>query len=257
MLRDFDTNKNLIFSIESVSSMAIMLGEDPAIACESDGNAEGVIARFRARVSAIVTKIKEFIQKVIAWIKGKFLNLLELDSITIDEELWLNTSNAIKELDSKVKLGTMDMINLSIFASMHKTITFNDETEKTVNKIKTAASNIKEKLDEVVSGKYYTNAIDRKTNGKKVTIGTSSIGNLKQKFAKDLEILNTASKEAESIIKDLNPNAFANYSKALSAYMEITNVKIESLTKAMTLVNILITSGERKNEKDKNTTKIS
>lgn len=253
MLTKFIDNGNEI-SLESLSSMAIMLGEDPIIACENDTSAQGLTVRFKERVKGIIKMIKDFIQKIAMWVKGKLLNLLKRDSIVIDEELWLNANNTIKELDG-IKVSIAHSFNLHMFAAKHENITFSDETEKTVRKIEAANEDYREKLDRVINGEYYKNTITRKTNGKIVTISTSSLAKTKQSIGEDLEILNDACKAMNNISYNTSPS-FTNYQKGLSLLVATMRLRIQALEKCISIINVIISSGDRKNPNDRNDQKL-
>lgn len=251
MLSDFinsNTEPKVAIATEGLAEMAIFLGEDPAIALEGDESGKNLLGRLKARISAITEKIKAFIQKVLSWMKTKLFNLFKVDSITIDQLLWNNISKSLNEFD-KIKLKLKDSFKMGIFLGKHANKSFTDETQKQLDELKAITDGYTKRYDEIVASSEYKDAVGGKTSGNNTIIRTASLTNMKQKIARDLEILNDGIKGISATISMNDTNEFAIYNACLTEYMNVLNCRIMALNKEMVLLNIVIDRGLRSNPK--------
>ena len=69
MLKDFLNNNNEdSIVLENVSAMAVMMGEDAEVTME--GVSE-VVAKFKTRIGNGIEKLRQFIAKIVRWIKER------------------------------------------------------------------------------------------------------------------------------------------------------------------------------------------
>ena len=244
MLKNFlNSEEDNAYVMESISTMALMLDEDPTVACESDANAEGIVKKFKTKVAAIVTKVKEFIQKIVNWIKVKFFNLLKMD-FEINQELWKDAQEVLKLCD-KAQASFMTVL----FAKLKVAVaTKREDMEGLMN----AKAQIEDAIEEVKNSQAYhylfgDNAKYSQSNSKTVAVKGSSLDNQKEKFQKALGALQEEVKNLDTTLSKAEDGAAKRIEVAISAVnlnIQLTNIRISVINK------ILSAKKERKTAKE-------
>ena len=229
MLKDFLTNnEEEDFAMENASVMAAMLGEETDVALE--GVSE-LAEKFKGKVSAIVEKIKNFIQKVVSWLKEKLFKLLKIDSIKIEQPMW-NDAQTVLSLCDKVEIGMFGALISGVKV---------DKAQKDNNKEK--INEIQDKIDASIEKVYSSEAYKKFMHGDykdetMLTVKTSGLNRQKAKFHESLTQLEAAMKMLATQYKQesnagLDPYGVTFAGHVGNSNIKVLNVRIEVLNKLL------------------------
>lgn len=177
-------------------------------------------------VKNIGTRIREFIAKVIAWIKGKFYNFLKIDSVSIPSDKWKSGNVILKkfaELDKKLDKTYMSQ-------KVDTSGDSEDVKRKIQEKSKALydmAAEIDTELKSISNSNDFTTFTNKdELSSSNVVVRTSTLNNMKSSFANQLNTLQGMAKRFDDMAKTATPlytTAAAANNKVLSVYMRIVS----------------------------------
>jgi len=232
MIMDFINEE--ISNVEEVSaleSMCIMLGEDYDSAMEADETVNTEVnKKFGEKIKSIAGKIKDFILKVINWIKTKFQNLLKKETITMNKNKWKDGNDVLKAIDKA------DLNDLSRIINAIRLIKSDSATVEKLGQLKikldAAADKVNKAINEVESSTAFINLFQDTYDSDEKNMVKANVKSLSTQQSK-LKVALSGLSDAEKALQSSSQEQISAISKFASMAIRVTNIRIKVINKLL------------------------
>ena len=232
MIMDFINEE--ISNVEEVSaleSMCIMLGEDYDSAMEADETVNTEVnKKFGEKIKSIAGKIKDFILKVINWIKTKFQNLLKKETITMNKNKWKDGNDVLKAIDKA------DLNDLSRIINAIRLIKSDSATVEKLGQLKikldAAADKVNKAINEVESSTAFINLFQDTYDSDEKNMVKANVKSLSTQQSK-LKVALSGLSDAEKALQSSSQEQISAISKFVSMAIRVTNIRIKVINKLL------------------------